>query len=184
MNFKELKYIAEYPRYAATEDGKIYSFHTDRFLKPIKKPNGYMCLSLSKHGKVRQILVHRIIASLFCNKPPGLNQVNHIDGNKTNNHSLNLEWVTAKQNNEHAIKTGLKTPGFIGEGEDNPSHKLSESDVERIITLRKEGYKNTEISVLTSVNKNTINGILSGQTWHHVSKRLDYVPKTGFKRHL
>ena len=108
MNFKELKYIAEYPRYAATTDGKIYSFHSDRFLKPVKKPNGYLTVSLSNQGKVRQILVHRIIASLFCDKPKDCNQVNHIDGDKTNNHSFNLEWVTAKQNNTHALDTNLK----------------------------------------------------------------------------
>lgn len=184
MNFNELKYIAEYPRYAATKDGTIYSFHSNKFLKLVKKPNGYMVVSLSNQGKVRQILVHRIIASLFCNKPQDCNQVNHMDGDKTNNHSFNLEWVTAKQNNDHALSTGLKTPGFIGEGEDNPSHKLTEIQVERIIDLRLDGFSNKRISDLLKINSNTVNGILSGQTWHHVSKRLGYTPKNGFKRHL
>lgn len=184
MNFTKLQYIAEYPRYAATPAGEIYSFHRDRYLVQVKKPNGYMCVSLSKKGVVKQLMTHRIIASLFCEKPPGCNQVNHKDGIKWNNDYTNLEWVTAKQNNDHAIATGLKTPGYIGPGEENPAHILTEDDVEVIIKLRQEGKTYKKTSELTGVNLSTIAQILSGNTWHHVSKRLGYKPTTGFKKHL
>ena len=43
----------------------------------------------------------------FSNQDPK-EQINHIDGNKTNNHISNLEWVTNRENREHAIENGLK----------------------------------------------------------------------------
>ena len=177
MNFTELKYIVEYPRYAASPDGKIYSFNTNRFLKQSTKPSGYKQVSLSKHNIVKSIMVHRIIASLFCEKRPGCNQVNHKDGNKGNNHYKNLEWVTAKENNTHALETGLKKPGYIGPGEDNPSAKISEVIVEDIIKRKMAGARNIDIADFYDLNRNTINQILAGNTWKHVSKRLGYTPK-------
>lgn len=50
---------------------------------------------------------HRIVAEHFVDNPHHLPEVNHIDGNKKNNFYLNLEWVTRKQNCEHASQTGL-----------------------------------------------------------------------------
>lgn len=51
--------------------------------------------------------LHRYVAETFCVKPDGATEVNHIDGNKLNNSADNLEWVTHKQNMEHAVKHGL-----------------------------------------------------------------------------
>jgi hypothetical protein len=53
-------------------------------------------------------LVHRLVASAFIDNPLGLPQINHKDGNKKNNNTSNLEWVTQKGNNRHAIKTNLR----------------------------------------------------------------------------
>lgn len=67
---------------------------------------GYFVVKLSgRNGG--QILLHRLVASVWCDKPDGANQVNHKDGNKGNNSAENLEWVTASENIQHGIKTGL-----------------------------------------------------------------------------
>ena len=68
---------------------------------------------------------HRLVASTFIENPDGKPFVNHIDGDKENNHVDNLEWVTEKENTEHAIKTGL----FNISGVENPACKYSHEDV-------------------------------------------------------
>ena len=68
--------------------------------------NGYFLVKLSgRNGG--QIPLHRLVASVWCDKPQGANQVNHKDGNKGNNSADNLEWVTASENVQHALSTGL-----------------------------------------------------------------------------
>ena len=77
--------------------------------KNIKK-NGYKGVVLSKNGKPTSFLIHRLVAQSFIPNPHNLPQVNHIDGDKTNNRVENLEWVTPQQNVRHAFDTGLKKP--------------------------------------------------------------------------
>lgn len=69
---------------------------------------GYMCVSLQKDGQRKTRTVHRIVLESFNYNPDGL-QVNHKDGNKFNNNLSNLEWVTPKENIEHAEKMGLRS---------------------------------------------------------------------------
>lgn len=69
---------------------------------------GYKHVTLSKGNAQKTVLVHRLVASAFIENPLGLPQINHKDGNKSNNASDNLEWVTQKSNNRHAIETHLR----------------------------------------------------------------------------
>ena len=67
---------------------------------------GYFVIKLSgRNGG--HMLLHRLVANVWCPKPEGATQVNHKDGNKGNNSAENLEWVTASENMQHGIKTGL-----------------------------------------------------------------------------
>lgn len=107
------KFIDGYEgRYTVFSDGRIYSSKSRRFLRPTKTPKGYPMVSLHhpQKAKVRRDYVHRIVASAFLGSANGL-CVNHKDGDKENNDVKNLEWVTIKENNRHALETGLKVRG-------------------------------------------------------------------------
>jgi hypothetical protein len=77
-------------------------------IKPSLKQNGYLQVGLRMHSKRKWIGVHRLVAIHFIENPDNKPQVNHIDGNKQNNTINNLEWVTAKENQNHATKLGLR----------------------------------------------------------------------------
>ena len=82
-----------------------------KVLSLIISKQGYCMVDLTKHREVKRIFVHRLVAKAFIPNPYSKPFVNHKDGNKQNNYVDNLEWVTAKENNIHAIKTGLNDVG-------------------------------------------------------------------------
>ncbi len=84
--------------------------------------SGYYCKSLYSGGKRVIRYIHRLVAIAFIDNPNNYKEVNHIDGDKTNNHVDNLEWVTRSMNMKHAYDNGLiKVPIMFGK--DNPSYK-------------------------------------------------------------
>ena len=78
-----------------------------KVLKQGTNHKGCPIVYLSKDGKQKTITVHRLVALTFIENPLNLPQVNHIDGNKTNNNVSNLEWCDNSYNQIHAHKTGL-----------------------------------------------------------------------------
>lgn len=80
-----------------------------KVLKQGTKRNGYKTVDLCKEGKVKTTLVHRIVAEAFCPNPKGYRFVNHIDSNRENNDSINLEWVSSSANRKHGIEHGNVT---------------------------------------------------------------------------
>lgn len=78
--------------YLAIRSGEIVE------LKPKLNNSGYYQVDLSKNGKKKRYLVHRLVALHFICNPRLLNVVNHIDNNKLNNKASNLEWCTQKEN--------------------------------------------------------------------------------------
>ena len=80
-------------------------------LKPqTSRRNGYVYQMLYKDGEPKLCRVHRIVAQSFINNPSGYMQVNHKDGDKTNNNVLNLEWCSQSQNMKHAYRNKLQIP--------------------------------------------------------------------------
>jgi hypothetical protein len=71
-------------------------------------PRGYKTIGLTITGKSHTRLVHRLVAENFIANPEGKPEVNHKDGDKSNNSVSNLEWCTSSENKQHAINTGLK----------------------------------------------------------------------------
>ena len=93
--------------YYVTEEGRI--FRGERELKKNRNSSGYVSVSIIyKDGTKKLRFVHRLVAEAFIKNPDKLPQVNHKDGDKTNNHFENLEWCDNGYNQRHAIEMGLK----------------------------------------------------------------------------
>ena len=110
--------------FSVSNKGNFYSKRTHKNLKQFERPNGYMTIATKiggRDGEPKCFKVHREVANSFLLEPSNHQKqwadssyykrvyVNHIDGNKANNHVDNLEWCTYSENNQHAIKTGLNT---------------------------------------------------------------------------
>jgi hypothetical protein len=94
--------------------GEVYSYQKKsknnlkgKVLKKYINNFGYCTVGLYKNSKVKRLTIHRLVAETFIPNPENKPQVNHIDGNKLNNHVDNLEWATAKENIQHAWNSGL-----------------------------------------------------------------------------
>jgi hypothetical protein len=68
---------------------------------------GYYFIPMSRNGKAKNQSVHRLVAKAFLPNPTGKREVNHKNGNKLDNRVENLQWVTPKENGEHASENGL-----------------------------------------------------------------------------
>jgi len=131
-----------------------------KYKEKILKPNNnnskkYFRISIMfNNNEYKTCSVHRLVAESFipCKNYNNL-QVNHIDGNKSNNHVSNLEWCTGVENMRHrreilGIKQGIN-------GENCNFAKLSEKEVLSIPNLLENGYKKSEIDLIVKID-NTI----------------------------
>ena len=75
-----------------------------KILKPRTNNSGYLMVRLYKNGIWRDFLLHRIVSTAFIPNPDKKLQVNHLSEDKTNNSVENLEWCTAKENNNYGTK--------------------------------------------------------------------------------
>ena len=105
-NFGNVKSIE---RRTLTKAG--WSFRVNEIILNKGKSLAYENVTLSKNSKTKTIRVHRLVADAFIPNTENRPQVNHIDGNGSNNHYSNLEWSTSSQNIQHSYdKLGRQSP--------------------------------------------------------------------------
>lgn len=110
-----MKEIKRYEGYEITEDGRIWSNKTNRYLKPSKDKDGYYKVILSKNGDQKQFFVHRLVAEAYIENPENKRTVDHIDGDINNNHYTNLQWATHHEQNENYHWKKAKTKLIVCE---------------------------------------------------------------------
>ena len=108
------KEVINYPKYEISEEGAIRSkpclgnHFKGRELKYSTDKYGYQIVCFNTKERKVNLKVHRLVAQAFIPNPENKPQVNHIDGDKTNNSVSNLEWVTASENIRHAKNIGIQ----------------------------------------------------------------------------
>lgn len=154
--------------YQVSDQGQIYSIKSSKLLKQIA-PKGYYIVNLWKGKKQSNFRVNRLVAITWLPNPKLLPQVNHVDGVKTNNEVSNLEWVTDKQNKEHAKELDLY---YKPKGEKHSQNKLEEWDIHFIRHWLYCGYSQAELGRVFGVGAPAIFKIHHKQRWKHVKETL------------
>ena len=90
----------DYTKYEVYEDGKIWSYSRNKFLKPKTNQYGYQQVALSDNeGKIKMYQVHRVVYETFSGEQiPNNLQCNHINEDKTDNRFCNINLLTPKEN--------------------------------------------------------------------------------------
>jgi DNA-binding CsgD family transcriptional regulator len=162
MTASDYKVIKDFPNYAITRDGEVFSFRNNIKLKSTINSDGYMKVNLCNKFSRKTIKIHRLIAEYYIDNVNNYPQVNHINGIKTDNRVENLEWCTSSQNAKHAFINKLRISPF---GEKHSKAKLTESEV---LEIRNSSLSQKELSILYNVEPNTISRIINRKRWKHI----------------
>lgn len=121
------------------------------------RSSGYKVLTLTDHhGDRETVLLHRLVAVAFLGDPPTpKHEINHKDGDKTNNAVSNLEWVTSSQNKIHSI------------------HQLGNNDrlkltLEEVRAIRLSDLPQRTLAKLYGISQNNVSRIKQRKAWRHV----------------
>ncbi len=184
---KDFKLIAEWPYYAVSADGLIWTCSvkrslgrygviasvgdTWRILKTGSTTAGYLMVTLRRHGVCRSRLVHQLVLEHFCGpRPVGLHAC-HENGIKSDNRAENLRWDTPSNNNQDKRRHGTWNGG-----ERHPCAKLTESQVIEMRRLHKAGASYAELSAIYKLRPTSISNIVSGRNWRHIPVELKEKP--------
>jgi len=153
-------------REVTTKQGKILRYQ-ERIMKPALNSSNYLSVVLSKNGKPKSFLMHRLVAIAFIPQVEGKLFVNHIDGNTLNNSIENLEWCTHSENVQHGYNIGQHV-GNVGE-----NHSLSVLNEDNVLAIRRlyrinPNFSRNDVANKFGVTNACIGKIIMKRTWKHV----------------
>jgi hypothetical protein len=165
--WKVLKYKNEETNYLINKNGEIKSLYKNKILKPSDNGNGYKQAHIRYKGKRKTVYYHTAVAMTFIPNPENKSMVNHKNFNKEDNRAENLEWVTAKENTNHAFMAGvLRRPPTL-KGESVGTSKLKIIQVQAVRYLYPD-FTIKEISIIMNMSWSSIKSIVSNKNWSHV----------------
>lgn len=117
------------------------------------------------------VYVHSLVAAAFLGPRPEGYEVNHKDGDKTNNCVANLEYVTQSENIAHAYRIGLRTASrvSINVGVRNGQSRITEDDVRTIRTRADSGESRRKIALAFGLSSAAVDAIVWRRNWKHVA---------------
>jgi hypothetical protein len=129
------------------------------------------------NGDRKHIQAHRIVATLFIPLVEGKKYVNHIDGNKENNHISNLEWCTAQENELHSVNVLGKAAWNIGK--EMPSGEEYRGVIRTVYRFSLNGefekeYFNPTLAEVDGYNLKHISACCNGNVQSHMNKLWSY----------
>ncbi len=160
--------------YAVSNQGRVMRLLTrtngkaGNILSPQRNTYGYRHVNLYKSGHHKCVVVHRLVMEAFVGKCPDGIQVNHKNGDKSDNRLENLEYVTPQENSIHAYQVLGRKP-VHNRGEAAGGAKLTESQV---LQIRSEyDGKHGSYSKLArkfGVDNKTVSSIINRKYWTHI----------------
>lgn len=149
--------------YKISNSGEVLSVKKNKILKPFKTKSGYLIIGLIKQQKRKNYKAHRLVAMHFLLNPENKPQVNHINGNKVDNRSENLEWCTSSENIRHSWEMGMREKSR--EVSRVTVLKAHEAHKRKVAQLSMEGELlhvfESVSDVYRFLNKRTINGSIA-----------------------
>lgn len=153
-------------KYLVSNNGKIYSKKSNKIMKQtLNKGTGYFgfCINIGNRKNKKYIKTHIAVAFNFVDGYREGLVVNHKDGNKQNNNSENLEWITNAENIQHAAKNGLLKPSNC---ENHYHSKFSNEKVNEIRKIYKSGtVMIKELAEKYGVAQSTMSDLVNGKTY-------------------
>ena len=178
MSLKNAKKIT-YPGFTFKQDykidsnGNVYSpWRGQHQMFQNQNKQGYKEIMLYTNEQNRKhFKIHRLLLNTFNPIENSEDfQVNHKDGNKSNNNLQNLQWCTRSENLIHVFKNQLQS----NKGEKNPSHKLKANEVEQICKKLEKHQTLQSIADEYGVTKGAIAHIKQHRSWIHISCKYTF----------
>lgn len=135
---------------------------TMSILKSSKCSSGYLKVSLIANGKSKNVMIHRMVAVTFIPNPEHKEQVNHKDGDKTNNRVDNLEWVTRSENMQHAYRE----LGLDAKGRKKTAKKLTR---EQILDIYHSSETGQALAAKYNISDTMVYAIKNGKSWRDIT---------------
>ena len=149
-------------------NGKINYISKEKILKNRIDRYGYEYISLRKDKKEYKFRIHRLVAMMYLDNFSNKLTVNHIDGNKRNNHYSNLECISLGDNIKHAKNNNLHAYGIKQHNSklnDILIREIRDKYIPRIVTIK-------QLSNIYSVSEQVIFDVIHKNTWKHVIQKM------------